>query len=157
MKKGFFFSALFFAFCSFAIASANAQAVSVTGSLSKKTVARGSATKATVVLGIPSGLHVNSSRPASEYAIPTTVSVSGSGLKAGGLTYPRGRNRKFQFSENLINVYEGRVSFPFTVTVPANFKGSTIRVNATVRYQACTEEICYPPKSKTITMTAKVL
>ena len=157
MKKGFFFSALFFAFCSFAIASANAQAVSVTGSLSKKTVARGSATKATVVLGIPSGLHVNSSRPASEYAIPTTVSVSGSGLKAGGLTYPRGRNRKFQFSENLINVYEGRVSFPFTVTVPTNFKGSTIRVNATVRYQACTEEICYPPKSKTITMTAKVL
>lgn len=153
MKKGFFFAALFFAFCSFA----NAQAVSVTGSLAKKTVSRGSTSKATLVLSIPSGLHVNSSRPASEYAIPTTVRVSGSGLKAGGLTYPRGRNRKFQFSENLINVYEGRVSFPFTVTVPANFKGSTIRVNATVRYQACTEEVCYPPKSKTITMTAKVL
>ena len=153
MKKGFFFSALFFAFCSLA----NAQSVSVSGSLAKKSVARGTATKASVVLAIPSGLHVNSSRPASEYAIPTTVSVSGSGLKAGGLVFPRGRNRKFQFSENLINVYEGRVTFPFTVTVPANFKGNTIRVNATVRYQACTEEVCYPPKSKTITMTAKVL
>ena len=153
MKKGFFFSALFFAFCSLA----NAQSVSVSGSVAKKTVSRGSTTKASVVLAIPSGLHVNSSRPASEYAIPTTVSVSGSGLKTGGLTYPRGRNRKFQFSENRINVYEGRVSFPFNVTVPANFRGSTVKVNATVRYQACTEEICYPPKTKTITMTAKVL
>jgi DsbC/DsbD-like thiol-disulfide interchange protein len=153
MKKAIFLPVLFFAFCSFA----GAQAVSVTGSLAKNTVTRGSTSKASIVLAIPSGLHVNSSRPASEYAIPTTVSVSGSGLKAGGLTYPRGRNRKFQFSENLINVYEGRVTFPFTVTVPANFRGSTVKVNATVRYQACTEEICYPPKSKTITMTAKVL
>jgi thiol:disulfide interchange protein len=49
------------------------------------------------------------------------------------------------------------VSFPFTVTIPANFKGNTIRVNATVRYQACTDEVCYPPRSKTVTMTAKVL
>ena len=156
-KKGFIFGFLFVVFCSFAIASAKGQNVSVTGSLACKTIARGSKSKASVVLSIPSGLHVNSSRPASEYAIPTTVSVSGSGLKTGGLVFPRGRNRKFQFSENLINVYEGRVTFPFTVTVPANFKGSKIRVNATVRYQACTEEICYPPKSKTITMTAKVL
>jgi len=152
MKNGFIFSILFFAFCT----AASAQNVSVTGSLAKPAVARGTATKASVVLAIPSGLHVNSSRPSSEFAIPTTVSVSGSGLKAGGLTYPRGRNRKFQFSESLINVYEGRVTFPFTVTVPANFKGSAVRVNATVRYQACTEEVCYPPKSKTITMTARV-
>ena len=157
MKKDFILSALFFVICTFAVASVNAQAVSVTGSIAKKGVTRGSTSKATVVLAIPSGLHVNSSRPASEYAIPTTVRVSGSGVKAGGLTYPRGKNRKFQFSENLINVYEGRVTFPFTVTVPANFKGNTIRVNATVRYQACTDEVCYPPKSKTITMTAKVM
>jgi DsbC/DsbD-like thiol-disulfide interchange protein len=157
MKKGFFFSTLFFTFCGFAVLSVNAQAVAVTGSISKKSITRGSATKASVVLAIPSGLHVNSSRPSSEFSIPTTVSVSGSGVKTGGLTFPRGRNRKFQFSENQINVYEGRVTFPFTVTVPANFRGNTIRVNATVRYQACTEEVCYPPKSKTITMTAKVL
>lgn len=157
MKKRFFFSALIFAFCSFAILDVSAQSVSVSGSLSKKTVARGSTTKASVVLSIPAGLHVNSSRPASEYAIATTVRVSGSGVKAGGLTYPRGRNRKFQFSENQINVYEGRVTFPFKVTVPANFRGKSIKVNATVRYQACTEEVCYPPKSKTITMTATVL
>ena len=130
----------------------------VTGSIGKGTVERGKTARGTVVLSIPGGLHVNSSRPASEYAIPTVVKVSGaSGVRVTGLTYPKGKNRRFQFSENAINVYEGRVSFPFTVTVPAGYKGKSIRVTASVRYQACTNEVCYPPKTKNITLTANVM
>lgn len=135
-----------------------ASAQTVTGSIGKGKVARGKAVRGTVVLSIPGGLHVNSSRPASEYAIPTVVKLTGaSGVRVTGLMYPKGKNRKFQFSENSINVYEGRVSFPFTVTVPASFKGKTIRVTASVRYQACTDEVCYPPKTKNITLTAAVM
>ena len=140
----------------FSCAAASAQ--TVTGSIGKGKVERGKATRGTVVLSIPGGLHVNSSRPASEYAIPTVVRLTGaSGVRVSGLMYPKGKNRKFQFSENAINVYEGRVSFPFTVTVPAGFKGKTIRVTAAVRYQACTDEVCYPPKTKNITLTAAVM
>lgn len=108
------------------------------------------------MLSIPGGLHVNSSRPASEYAIPTTVRLSGAGVRISGPTFPRGVNRKFQFSENTINVYEGTVRFPFTVTVPTGFKGDTVRLRAVVRYQACTDEVCYPPRNKEITITARV-
>ena len=130
----------------------------VTGSIGKGTVERGKTARGSVVLNIPGGLHVNSSRPASEFAIATVVKVSGaSGVRVTGLTYPKGKNRKFAFSENTINVYEGRVSFPFTVTVPTSFKGKTIRVTASVRYQACTDEVCYPPKTKNITLTAAVM
>lgn len=132
----------------------NAQSVS--GSIGNGTVGKGKAVRGQIVLSIPGGLHVNSSRPASEYAIPTSVRVSGSGVRVGRVTYPRGRNRKFQFSEDLINVYEGRVAFPFTVTVPAGFRGYTVRVNASVRYQACTDEVCYPPRTKEVTLTARV-
>lgn len=152
MKK-FLFVVLVLAF-SYAAASAQ----TVTGSIGKGKVERGKRVRGTVVLSIPGGLHVNSSRPASEYAIPTVVRLSGaSGVRVTGLMYPKGKNRKFQFSENSINVYEGRVSFPFTVTVPASFKGKTIRVTASVRYQACTDEVCYPPKTKNITLTAAVM
>ena len=140
----------------FSCAAASAQ--TVTGSIGKGTVERGKTARGSVVLNIPGGLHVNSSRPASEFAIATVVKVSGaSGVRVTGLTYPKGKNRKFAFSENTINVYEGRVSFPFTVTVPASFKGKTIRVTASVRYQACTDEVCYPPKTKNITLTAAVM
>ncbi|MGB7201358.1 MAG: protein-disulfide reductase DsbD N-terminal domain-containing protein, partial [Pyrinomonadaceae bacterium] len=128
----------------------------VSGSLGNGAVSRGATAKGSVVLSIPGGLHVNSSRPNSEYAIPTSVRVSGQGVRTGGINYPRGKNRKFQFSESVINVYEGRVSIPFTVTVPANFRGDTVRVRAVVRYQACTDEVCYPPKSKDVTITARV-
>lgn len=152
MKKiflGTFFSLVLFA------AAASAQTIS--GSIGNGTVQLGKATRGTITMNIPGNLHVNSSRPNSKYAIPTSVRVSGgAGVKASGVTYPRGVNRKFSFSENSINVYEGRVSFPFTVTVPANYRGTTIRVTATVRYQACTDEVCYAPTSKSVTLTARV-
>ena len=134
--------------------SANSQ--TITGSIGNGTVARGASAKGSVVLSIPGGLHVNSSRPNSQYAIATNVRVSGQGLKTSTIRYPAGRNRKFSFSENEINVYEGRTVFPFSVTVPANFGGDSIKVRAVVKYQACTEEVCYPPKTKEVTLTAKV-
>lgn len=149
--KATFFASLVLVLASFS----NAQSVS--GSIANGTITKGKAARATVVLSIPGGLHVNSSRPGSEYAIPTTVRASASGARVGAVTYPRGQNRKFGFSENAINVYEGRTSFTFPVTVPANFNASTLRVNVTVRYQACTDEVCYPPKTKRLTLTARVL
>lgn len=151
MKK-FIFTSLLFAFALVCTGEINAQSVS--GSLGA--VKRGGSVKGTVVLSIPGGLHVNSSRPNSEYAIPTSVKVTGAGVKVSGVSYPRGRNRKFSFSEDTINVYEGRAVFGFNVTVPENFKGNVVRVRAVVRYQACTDEVCYPPKTKEITLTANV-
>ena len=136
----------------FAAPTTNAQTVS--GSIG--TVARGGSVKGTVSLSIPGGLHVNSNRPNSQYAIPTSIRVSAVGAKTGAVTYPRGRNRKFQFSEDTLNVYEGTVSFSFNLTVPASFKGNTVKVRAVVRYQACTDEVCYPPRSKEVTLTARV-
>jgi DsbC/DsbD-like thiol-disulfide interchange protein len=144
------------AIISLTIFAASASAQSVSGSIGKGTVTRGDAARGTVTLSIPGGLHVNSSRPGSQYAIPTSVRVRGTGVKVGGISYPRGRNRKFSFSENSINVYEGRVSFPFTVNVPAGFRGNVVRLTATVRYQACTDEVCYAPTSRSVTFTARV-
>lgn len=131
-------------------------AQSVTGSIAGGPIARGKSARATVYLSMPSGLHVNSYRPNSEYAIPTTVKASGRGLTIGPISYPRGRNRKFQFSDESINVYDGRVAFGFNVTVPPGYKRETVKVSVTVKYQACTNEVCYAPKSKNITLTARV-
>jgi DsbC/DsbD-like thiol-disulfide interchange protein len=154
MKKllfGLFLSAAFI-FSAGSFNQTNAQTVS--GSIGS--VKRGGSTKGTIVMSIPGGLHVNSNRPNSEYAIPTVVRVSAVGAKIGGVSYPRGKNRKFGFSEDTLNVYEGRAAFGFNLTVPANFKGNVVKIRAVVRYQACTDEVCYPPKNKEITLTARV-
>lgn len=136
--------------------SVAASAQTVSGSIGNGSAAKGKATRGAVVLSIPGGLHVNSNRPASQYAIPTTVRLTVQGARVSGPTFPRGVNRKFQFAENTINVYEGTVRFPFTLTVPTGFRGDTVRVRAVVRYQACTDEVCYPPRTKEITLSARV-
>lgn len=137
-------------------AASSAMAQTVTGSIANGSVTRGKAARATVVLNIPAGLHVNSANPNSEYAIPTKVKATSNNARIGSVSYPRGKNRKFSFSESTINVYEGRAAFGFNVTVPAGFKGNSISIRVAVKYQACTEEVCYPPKTKEITLTARV-
>src|SRR4051794_16201954 len=108
------------------LTTTNAQSVS--GSIANGSVTKGEPARATVVLSVPAGLHVNSSRPSGEYMIPTSVRASAHGIKVGAVTYPRGHDRKFDFSEHTINVYEGRTSFTFPVTVPASYTGTTISV-----------------------------
>ncbi len=156
MKKHFFsLTGLLVLFWAAGFAT-DINAQSVTGSIGNGTAARGNATKATVVLNIPGGLHVNSAHPNSEYSVPTTVRATSSNAKIGSVSYPRGKNRKFSFSESTINVYEGRTTFGFNVTVPAGYKGSSVSVRVAVKYQACTNEVCYAPKTKDITLTARV-
>jgi DsbC/DsbD-like thiol-disulfide interchange protein len=145
-----FLSAIFFAF---GICSANAQ--TVTGSIGNGTFTPGKPVHATVVLSLPGGLHANSHNPGGEYSVPTTVRATASGVRIGAVSYPRGHNRKFDFSSETLNVYEGRTAFSFNVTVPSTYKNSTLRLNVTLKYQACTNEVCYPPKSKQITLTAR--
>ena len=153
MNKKIFVS-LFFALTALIAANANAQ--SVNGSIGNGTIKRGGSARASVVLNIPGGLHANSNRPNSEYAIPTRVTVNGSGVKVGAVSYPRGVNRKFGFSEDTINVYENRAVFGFNVTVPANFKGDTVKVRAIVSYQTCNNEVCFKPDKREVTLSARV-
>lgn len=154
MKKHVYTAFLSLAFVFVFGLSVNAQAVGVNGSIGA--VKRGGSVKGTIVMNVPNGLHANSNRPGSQYAIPTVVRVSAPGAKVSGVSYPRGRTRKFGFSDEALNVYEGRQAFGFNLTVPANFKGNAVKVRATVRYQTCTDEVCYPPKTQEITLTARV-
>jgi hypothetical protein len=88
--------------------------------------------------------------------IPTRVTASAPGAKVGAVVYPRGHDRTFSFSDHAINVYEGRVTFTFPVTVPASFKGNSLSVRVAVKFQACNDSACFAPKTKNLTLTAKV-
>ncbi len=154
MKKSLFTAILSLAFVFLIGGIANAQTVPVSGNLG--TVTRGGTTRGSIVLNIPGNLHVNSNRPSKDYLIATTVSLSATGGKVTGVIYPRGKNRKFAFSEEPLNIYEGRTTISFNVTVPKNYRGNTIKVSAVVKYQACSNEVCYRPMTKKIYLTASV-
>lgn len=128
----------------------------LSGFIGDGSVKRGSSVRGVVIMDIPPGLHVNANKPNNRYAIPTVLKVSSNGAILGQVSYPKGKSKKFNFNEEPINIYEGRVRFTFPIRVPSNFRGKSVTVRATVRYQACNSEVCFPPREKEILITAKV-
>lgn len=146
----------FLIFAFFISTGAFYQTKAQTFSGSIKPIKRGGSAKGAITMTLPENLHVNSNKPTSEFAVPTVVKISAARARVGKIIYPRGENRKFAFSEDVFNVYENVNVFNFTVKIPANFKGKFVRVSAVIKYQACTNEVCYPPARKKIAFTAKV-
>jgi len=119
---------------------------------------RGSTVQAAIVLDIPGGYHVNSNRPVSKYAIATVVKVTApNGVRVSPVSYPRAKVRRLKASNNEpFPVFEGRAVMRFTVTIPANFEGIA-ELRASVRYQSCNDEVCFPPETRQISMPIGVV
>ena len=131
--------------------------VSVNGSLAPDKIKKGRIVRATVVMEIPAGLHVQSSKPLDKYLIATKLDVeTPSGMKAGPVTYPRAVMRNLKFSKSAVAVYEGRAMIRFNVTVPANYSGSSGEIKGKLRFQACNDESCFPPVTREVKMWLNV-
>lgn len=146
---------IFFAAASSAFAQAD---VGVKGFYATNKAQQGRAVQAAVVLDIPDGYHVNANKVANKFSIPTTVKLDApAGVRVSAVSFPRGTVRKLKFSEEPLALYEGRAVARFTVTFPANFATGETELRARVRYQACNNEICYPPATREITMPVAVV
>lgn len=91
------------------------------------------------------GYHVNSHTPKSELLIPTTLKLDpAEGVKPGQMQYPAGKPYSFSFdpSEKL-DVYAG----DFTVKLPVTAVAGEHVVSAALKYQACDNAACYPPRT----------
>lgn len=93
---------------------------------------------------LPHPWHINSAKPIDDFAIPTKVTFDPSTADAADIRYPQHQLKSFSFTGgSQIAVYEGTVRIPFHATA----KGETLR--ATLRYQACDDKVCLPPKEVT--------
>lgn len=125
--------------------------VNVTGSIAPDKVKKGRIARASVVMDIPAGLHVQSSRPFDKFLVATKLDVeTPSGMNAGPISYPRAVTRKLKFSKNSVSVYEGRTTIRFNVTVPANYSGGSGEIKGKLRFQACNDESCFPPVTREV-------
>src|ERR1044072_1392779 len=98
--------------------------VNVSGSVAPDKIKKGRVVRATVVMDIPNGLHVQSSQPLDKFLVATKLSVeTPSGMQVGPISYPRALMRKLKFSKGAVGVYEGKAIMRFNVTVPANYSG----------------------------------
>jgi len=110
-----------------------------------QTVPAGKAATVEVRFRVDSGFHINSHTPKSELLIPTQLTLQpASGLKVDMIDYPAGSMYSFSFDpKEKLDVYTGE--FRVMVHVTAKAGGATL--NGMLRYQACDNAACYPPRS----------
>ena len=131
--------------------------VNVSGSIAPDKTKKGRTVRASVVMDIPSGLHVQSSKPLDKFLVATKLDVeTPSGMNVGPISYPRALTRKLKFSKNNVAVYEGRTTIRFNVTVPANYSGGSGEIKGKLRFQACNDESCFPPVTREVKMWLNV-
>lgn len=127
--------------------------IGVSGSLSPNKVRKGGTIQGTIVLDIPNGYHVNSNKPLERFLIPTQLKIEGpAGVRVGPILYPRPLVRSLKFSKNKLAVFEGRTKIRFTVTISAGFSSNSAELKARLRYQSCSDEACFPPQSKDVSL-----
>ena len=141
------------------LSAATTQAdVNVNGFYATNRAQQGRAVQAAIVLDIPAGFHVNANRVLNKFSVPTSVRIeTPSGARASAVTFPRAKVQKLGFSNEPLALFEGRAIMRFNVTFPANFQTGVTELKAKVRYQACNNEICYPPTTREITMPITVV
>ncbi len=127
--------------------------IGVAGYYATNKAPRGRTVQAAIVIDIPSGYHINSSRPLESYLIATQLKIDASnGARVGMIGYPAAKMRTFKFSKKSLSVYENKAILRFTVTVPATFQGDELVLKAHLRYQSCNDEVCFPPKTQNVDM-----
>ena len=131
--------------------------VNVSGSIAPDKTKKGRSVRATVVMEIPAGLHVQSSKPLDKFLVATKLDVeTPSGMSVGPISYPRPLMRKLKFSKGNVAVYEGKAMIRFNVTVPANYSGGSGEIKGKLRFQACNDESCFPPVTREVKMWLNV-
>jgi thiol:disulfide interchange protein DsbD len=110
-------------------------------------VVAGEVLQLAAVVTIDPGWHINSDDPGDEFSMETTVGWSlPEGWPEPLTVFPDGEQLEFEFADEPIEVWEGRVVLIGRLTVPDNALGA-LRPRVEVTAQACNDTQCLPPVS----------
>jgi Disulphide bond corrector protein DsbC. len=108
---------------------------------------------------VASGFHINSNAPKSEFLIPTSLKMDlPTDIVLGKIQYPEGKDVSFPFSpDEKLSVYSGDFAIkvavhPLHAVVPGKYV-----MHGVLRYQACDNAQCFPPKTLPVSFEVKVV
>jgi hypothetical protein len=123
------------------------------------TAQRAQQTMVSLNFRIPPGYHINSNAPKADYLIPTALKMDlPTDIILGKIGYPAGEDRSFPFSpDEKLSVYSGDFTIavavhPLHTVVPGKYE-----MRGVLRYQACDNAACYPPKNLPVNFEVKVV
>lgn len=108
-----------------------------------------------IILDLEPGWHINPDAARTDgFLIPTTVEVTGVGpaLTVGPVQFPQPQSVRVRYTgeTDTIEAYAGRVVLYVPVVVAGEAAAGEAALSLSVRYQACNETMCLPPRTAVI-------
>lgn len=104
-----------------------------------------------------SGFHCNSDKPSDEYLIPLKLTWAPGALQSVSIVYPKPEMGKYSFSEKPLSVYTGDFEIVTKFKAPADAHVGQSMLTAKLRYQACTDRMCLPPKTVDVSLPVEIV
>ncbi len=115
---------------------------------------RGEIATGKITVHLRDGLHCNSNVPSDEYMIPLKLTWTAGPLESPEITYPPGKAEKYEFSPKPISVYTGEFEIVTRFKVPAKAASGT--QTGKLKYQACSNNMCFPPRTIDVQLPVEV-
>jgi len=153
------------AFALVLVATATAQTAPETQSwvtplpVTKVSVASGKPAKVQLRFKIADGYHINSNKPGSELLIPTKLQLNPpTDIGVGSITYPKGHSLTLAVApDQPLDVYTGEFTITAKVSAMRTASPGKYKVHGQLKYQACNDRSCFPPKLAPVEFEVKVL
>jgi thiol:disulfide interchange protein DsbD len=105
---------------------------------------------------LKNGYHVNSNKPNDEYLIPLRLSWNASPLEVLEIAYPQAQTANYSFSDKPVSVLSGQFDIVTRFRVPAKAPLGASVLNGKLRYQACDDTSCLPPKTVEVKLPVEI-
>lgn len=107
---------------------------------------RGAAVETKIAATIDPGFHVNSNTPSDDYLIPLKLTWKSTGaLEAGQVTYPKPSMEKVL--DKPLSVFTGKFDIVAHFKIAPNAPVGPGAAVGALKYQACNDRMCFPPKT----------
>jgi len=118
---------------------------------------RGTAAEARIAVTVQPNFHVNSNKPTDEYLIPLKLTwTPGGALEPVDVVFPRPQMEKYEFSDKPLSVYTGEFDLIAKFKVPAGAALGPGMMVGKLRYQACNNNSCFPPKTAEVRLSYSI-
>jgi hypothetical protein len=116
--------------------------------------------EARLPLELQAGYHVISNTPTDKYMIPLRLTWEKGALEFAATTFPKPVMEKYSVPgepDTHISVFTGRFELVSKFNVPASATPGPTTVTGKLRYQACNNVMCLPPKNLDVALQVDIV